>query len=39
VHTSFPNYGPGKAIAVQPNGRFVIGGDSGLHFAVARYLA
>jgi uncharacterized delta-60 repeat protein len=39
VHTSFPNYGSGKAIALEPDGRFVIVGDSGLRFAVARYFA
>ncbi len=39
VHTSFPNYGSGTAIALEPDGRFVIVGYSGLRVAVARYFA
>jgi uncharacterized delta-60 repeat protein len=39
VHTRFPNYGPAEGVALMPNGRIVVVGQSGQRIGVARYRA
>ncbi len=37
VHTRFPNYGPAEGVALMPNDRIVVVGQSGQRIGVARY--